>query len=125
MPGLLLKKLTDHHINISYDGPHLSPNGITREFVEALLEDMKAQKKLHRKYACQIMLAVKKIFENDPTIVDIPVPEGSKLTVCGDIHGQFYDLMNIFKMNGLPSETNMYLVGSTINSVTFPKLISL
>ncbi|KAJ3414966.1 PsbP domain-containing protein 3, chloroplastic [Chytridiales sp. JEL 0842] len=96
-------------VEASYDGPHLSPDGITKEFVESLLDHMKAQKKLHRKYTLQIMLAVKALFESDPSLVDIPVPEGSKLTVCGDIHGQYYDLLNIFQLNGLPSETNMYL----------------
>jgi serine/threonine-protein phosphatase 5 len=29
--------------------------------------------------------------------------------VCGDIHGQYYDLINIFKINGMPSEENPYL----------------
>ena len=29
--------------------------------------------------------------------------------MVGDTHGQFYDLLNIFSLNGYPSETNPYL----------------
>jgi serine/threonine-protein phosphatase 5 len=31
------------------------------------------------------------------------------MTICGDIHGQYYDLMNIFKLNGYPAINNKYL----------------
>ncbi|KAI8854197.1 serine/threonine-protein phosphatase 5-like protein [Chytridium lagenaria] len=105
----LIGDINNITVDASYDGPHVTEEGITEEFANALLSHMESQKKLHRKYVYTILFAVKDIFDNAPAIVDIDVPPGSKLTVCGDIHGQYYDLLNIFKMNGLPSPTNMYL----------------
>lgn len=97
-------------VEASYDGPHLSSDkGVTQEFAEAALKHMESQKKIHKKYVFQILLAIKDMFVALPPIIDIDVPEGTNLTICGDIHGQFYDLLNIFKLNGLPSPTNMYL----------------
>lgn len=32
-----------------------------------------------------------------------------RVTVCGDTHGQYYDVLNIFEMNGYPSSNNPYL----------------
>jgi serine/threonine-protein phosphatase 5 len=93
----------------AYEGPHLLTNEITLEFVKDLLKHMKDQKKLHPKYTYKLLLMAKEYFENRPTIEDIVIPEGSKITVCGDIHGQYYDLLNVFEINGLPSPENMYL----------------
>jgi len=94
----------------SYDGPRLSDDGVvTAEFMEELLECYREQKRLHKRYAFQMLLAAKKYFEAQPTLVDVSVAEGRKFTVCGDIHGQFYDLLNVFAMNGRPSENNPYL----------------
>lgn len=77
--------------------------------MQDLLEWYKKQNKLHRKYAYKILLDVKAWFMAQPSLVDITIPEDSKFTICGDIHGQYYDLLNIFELNGLPSETNPYV----------------
>ena len=52
---------------------------------------------------------IKNYFIDQPSLIDINVPEKKKFTVCGDIHGQYYDLMNIFDLNGIPSKENPYL----------------
>lgn len=54
-------------------------------------------------------LQVKEILKNTPTLVDVEIPDGQTITVCGDVHGQYYDLLNIWNINGLPSEDNPYL----------------
>ncbi|XP_068618908.1 serine/threonine-protein phosphatase 5 [Battus philenor] len=96
-------------IEDEYQGPALEDGKVTLKFVTDLMEHYKQQKRLHRKYAYKILIDVKSYLMNQPTLVDIKVPDNKKFTVCGDIHGQFFDLMNIFELNGLPSESNPYL----------------
>ena len=60
----------------------------------------------------QALLILKQL----PTVIDIEVPADNHITVCGDVHGQFYDLLNIFKLNGLPSPSNPYLFNGIIPS---------
>lgn len=92
----------------SYDGPRLE-GPVTVQFVQALIEHFRAQKRLHKKYVYQMLLDAVKLFRSLPTLIDVDVPAGTHITVCGDVHGQLYDLLNIFKLNGLPSEANPYL----------------
>lgn len=96
-------------IEDEYTGPKLVDGKVTLEFMKDLLEWYRNQNKLHRKYAYKILLDVKSWFMAQPSLVDIAIPEDKKFTICGDIHGQYYDLLNIFKLNGLPSETNSYV----------------
>lgn len=101
-----------------YKGPHLNEdNQLTSEFVTQLMEHFRDQKILHKKYAYEILFKIRDYFKQQPTLVEINIDDDQKFTVCGDIHGQFYDLLNIFKLNGVPSETNPYV--RLINFICF------
>jgi serine/threonine-protein phosphatase 5 len=94
----------------SYTAGVLPEDGkIDKEWIINVMEDLKKEKYIHKKYLLQIMSFVKDYYEKQLSLIDIEIPDENEFTVCGDVHGQYYDLVNIFKINGYPSETNPYL----------------
>ncbi|KAL7271837.1 Palmitoyl-protein thioesterase 1 [Rhizina undulata] len=103
--GLDLDKI---EVEENYDGVRLGDE-MTKEFIDDMIERFKNGKKIHKKYAYQIVMKAKEIFYAEPTMPEISIEEDRKLTICGDTHGQYFDLLEIFNRNGYPSETHAYL----------------
>ena len=97
-------------VEASYKGPKLDKiDDISSDWVQSLMEWQRDRKVLHKKYACMIVMKARELFEADKSLVDVTRGDDEEITVCGDIHGQYYDLLNIFKLNGVPSKENPYL----------------
>jgi serine/threonine-protein phosphatase 5 len=97
-------------VESSYSGVVLPDNfAIDHDWVVKVMEDMKDNKFIHKKYLLQMILKIKDYYDTKKTLVDIDITNEEEFNVCGDIHGQYFDLLNIFKINGYPSKSNPYL----------------
>lgn len=110
--------LTDIQVEAGYSGPRMeekekenegSGYSITLDFIKAMIEEFRQQRMIHRRFVMEILVASAQSVRNIPSLVDLEIPEGSHITVCGDTHGQFFDLLRIFDLNGYPSAENPYL----------------
>lgn len=56
-------------------------------------------------------LQAKEILTKESNVQEVSCP----VTVCGDVHGQFHDLMELFKIGGKSPDTNYLFMGDYVD----------
>lgn len=76
-----------------------------------LMSHFKAQGKLARDQVLRILRAATRIFQTEPNVLQVASP----VTVCGDVHGQLYDVFKLFEIAGDPKDVSFLFLGDYVD----------
>ncbi|ODQ78835.1 hypothetical protein BABINDRAFT_39008 [Babjeviella inositovora NRRL Y-12698] len=71
--------------------------------------------RLHEHQVVKILQQATALLSLEPNLLTVPAP----VTVCGDVHGQFYDLVKLFEVGGDPSITSYLFLGDYVDRGSF------
>ncbi|CAL1192207.1 unnamed protein product [Candida parapsilosis] len=71
--------------------------------------------RLQEDQAIKIVKQATQLLTAEPNLLSVPAP----VTICGDVHGQYYDLMKLFEVGGDPKTTKYLFLGDYVDRGSF------
>lgn len=79
--------------------------------IDECIADLKSSKILPERELRRICEKVKELLIEESNVQPVSAP----VTICGDIHGQFFDLLELFKIGGEIPGTNYIFIGDFVD----------
>ena len=92
---------------------------ITDTEVQAIMSQMLAvaeevpgtEVKIPEEQLAKLVRSCRALFLKQPMLLEISAP----LNICGDTHGQYFDVLRLFEMGGKPPESNYLFLGDYVD----------
>jgi serine/threonine-protein phosphatase 5 len=88
---------------------YTGPSCLNQQFIQSMITGFKNGQLLPMKDAYKLALDAFDILVKEKTLGRVAVPEGKKVTVVGDLHGQLWDFDHMLSLAGFPSPDNPFV----------------
>ncbi|KAL7716292.1 Serine/threonine-protein phosphatase [Entamoeba marina] len=92
-------------MNMLFSGKGHTPN------LKYLRQHLIHQGRLTQEAALALIRQARDLFKNEPNLLTVYAP----VVIIGDVHGQFYDLLNVMDMLGNPTKTQYLFLGDYVD----------